>query len=402
MDFIVAKGVASEAWKSVTVLESYIVIEYQLVKTPKPGKPGYTTSSIKKVPVEVTKFREKTELVSEEIEIYQEIAYLDNYIDIDIELGKPGVASNDLQLKIKRSDSIYYGLNYGVYIFAPDEEFGGVLEKLEVDTDTNELVWTGRTWRGMLEADIIDPGDNDYKIVSGEANQVIADILSDGCGSFFSVSEDDTGISFTDYQFDRYTSKLKGLTKMLATEGLRLDIRAESGRPNGEFKVWVAAVPIQDMSTEIRYSQDNDVRLRLNENQGGINHLICLGDGELADRLRVDLYVTDKDGEKYEGELERTAVYEYSSVEGETTNEKLANLTAYGKERLKELSSSQSLEMTIIETPGDIGDIITGLDRSTGLTLSKPITKKILRKNQDSETIEHLVEDSEEGTEGIA
>jgi len=402
MDFIIAKGVASEAWKSVTVLESYIVIEYQLVKTPKPGKPGYTTSSIKEVPVEVTKFCEKTEMVSEEIESYQEIAYLDNYIDIDIELGKPGVASNDLQLKIKRSDSIYYGLNYGVYIFAPDEEFGGVLEKLEVDTDTNELVWIGRTWRGMLEADIIDPGDNDYKIVSGEANQVIADVLSDGCGSFFSVSEDDTGVSFTDYQFDRYTSKLKGLTKMLATEGLRLDIWAESGRPNGEFKVWVAAVPIQDLSEEIRYSQDNDIGLKLNENQGGINHLICLGDGELADRLRLDLYVTDPEGNKYEGEQERVAVYEYSSVEGDTTEEKLANLEAYGKERLKELSNSQSMEMTIAETPGDIGDIITGLDRATGLKLSKPITKKILRKQQDSETIEHLVEDSEEGTEEIA
>lgn len=130
--------------------------------------------------------------------------------------------------------------------------------------------------------------------------------------------------------------------------------------------------------------------------------MICLGDGELADRLRLDLYVTDPEGNKYEGEQERVAVYEYSSVEGDTTEEKLANLEAYGKERLKELSNSQSMEMTIAETPGDIGDIITGLDRATGLKLSKPITKKILRKQQDSETIEHLVEDSEEGTEEIA
>jgi hypothetical protein len=398
MDFVIARGVKNTSWEQITQLEAYTDIEYQMVETTS-GSGRYKIASVKMVPVPVTKFRPVSKLIDKETVENQGIGSLARFNSLDVEIGISGIASNDFELKIARNDSIFYGLNFGAFIFSSDTEFGGMLEQIDVDTSTDELIWTGITWRGMLDKDIIDPGTDDYKIVSGEANEIIADILSDGCGSFFTVSDTNTGVTFTDYQFDRYTSKLKGLTKMLATEGYKLKIWAEDGCPNGVMKVYAEAVPINDYSEEIRYGTDNDVDLTLTDYRGGINHLICLGDGELSARRRIDIYVTDEDGNRYSGAQERSAIYDCSSVEGDTDSEKAANLLSAGKEQLKTLANSQSMGMTIDDTPADIGDIINGLDRTTGLSLSKPLTKMILRKTYNTETIEHGLEEAETSTE---
>ena len=47
------------------------------------------------------------------------------------------------------------------------------------------------------------------------------------------------------------------------------------------FLLYSSAVPIRNLSSEIEYSQDSKIAINLKESRRGINHLICLGKGEL-------------------------------------------------------------------------------------------------------------------------
>lgn len=177
------------------------------------------------------------------------------------------------------------------------------------------------------------------------------------------------------------------------------------------FSVFAEAVPIQNLSAEVEFSQDdNKLNIEMIEDYSVINHLICLGDGELASRTVVDLYI-DKNGTistkrpalGFLGVHERTAVYDYSNVEGETTAQKKSNLTEAGKLKLIELNVTHSMNLTVDEFAVDIGDIIAGKDRTTGFAMARAITSKIVRVEADGvASIELSVEGIEEKEEGEA
>ena len=91
----------------------------------------------------------------------------------------------------------------------------------------------------------------------------------------------------------------------------------------------------------LEYSQDNKVSFLTKDVGNGINHLICLGKGELKDREVLHLYA-DTSGNISEsqslfGEEERAATYDYGSVE--STEE----LRKGGEERLRELMRLQGV-----------------------------------------------------------
>jgi hypothetical protein len=263
-------------------------------------------------------------------------------------------------------------------------------------------VWNGLTWRGLLDKDIIEPPSGQaYRIVSGECNALIGQILAlnGGTGTLFTAATANTGKTVINFQFDRYTTKLKGLAKMLLSVGMRLEIAAKMGGPNAPFSIIVSAVPITDYSDSIEWSQNSRVAVQITDNKGGINHLICLGSGELAARQRIDLYVHSDGtigtgGKYYTGIRERKAVYDYGSVESAD------DLMSYGIDRLTELMDKKELVIKVTDDfdEVDIGDIIGGRDYDAGVSLSKPVTGKILRLQDGKTTIEINVE-GEQGDE---
>jgi hypothetical protein len=320
----------------------------------------------------------------------QELSALSMYDKLDIDIGK----KNDFVLNISRTVAGDLGIEKGGYFFSPGTEFGGIFDSSEVNTGDDDAVWSGILFRGMLEEDVIRPFPNqDYRVISGEANTVIRTILNENnaLGTFFVVPDTDTGIAFQTYQFERYTTKLKGLSKMLATKGLRLSIHAETKDPGEPFAVYVEAVPVVDYSNELEYSQDSHFVIRIKDFCGGINHLICLGQGDLADRQRVDLYV-QANGQigvtkYYTGIHERTEVYDYSSAES------LDDLISYGIEQLREIMNKRTLDMDIEEDfEAGIGDIVGGRDYESGIYLALPVTGKILRSDGSGSSIQVSVE----------
>ena len=147
--------------------------------------------------------------------------------------------------------------------------------------------------------------------------------------------------------------------------------------------------PIEDLSEKYEYSDDYGMKIIIEKKTGGVNHLICLGAGELAARTVVDLYV-DKTGEitekqAYFGEYEIAETYDYGNSESAT------ELKEKGIEHLKELKSSDSVSASFSKLDVDIGDIVGGRNRATGIVLKEPVTQEIVKIKNGIETITYKV-----------
>lgn len=239
-------------------------------------------------------------------------------MDIDFEVGEDESDSiNDFQLEMKRwnwDDSI----KYGIRVYADGTEFGGIVREISTDSSANVIRAKGYTWRGMLTKKIIEPlSGEDYATATGELNAVIREMVEKAFPGLFCGVDIDTGVKVTNYQFERYCSLHSGLKKMLESVGYRLDIKYKEEGKTGH--VYVGAVPIQDMSSEYEFTNDNNMSFTTDDNRRGVNHLICLGKGELKDRTVVHLYV-DNNGkvsqtQYYTGADEITETYDNNGVE---------------------------------------------------------------------------------------
>ena len=301
----------------------------------------------------------------------------------------------DFAISLSAEDAFYKGMQFGAYIFSPGTEYGGKLGNLKSITQEGSAAWQGFTWRGLLEMKIIQPGEGqDYYTVSGEANSIVSELLGD-MAPLFAVPETDSGITVAGYSFDRYTTVRKGLEKMLRNYGGRLYIHAEQGKENEPFSVVVECVKAQNYSDEIEYSQDSNFNFTLENKRNGLNHVICLGSGELKDRQVIHLYA-DADGhisktQSYSGADEVAGVYDYPNAES------LEALEEYGVEYFRGKMNRKSFEVEITDgTEYEIGDTISGHDLVTGMTVSAPVTGKIFRlSDTGEESVEYILEVSE-------
>lgn len=327
-----------------------------------------------------------------------EIAPLMERDYIDIDCGK----DNTFEIQITNEYYKKLGISDGWRLGVQGKEYGGVIKRIITNTETDLVTLMGPTWRGMLEKKIIEPPHGqDYRVVSGDANAIINNIVCSEFDGIF-ICDGESGVSLNNFQFDRYVTQLAGIEKMLLSKNARLDIAYDSGEPNEASFVKLAAAPIKDYSDEIEYSQDGTLgflSFTFEDFRGGINHLICLGKGELKDRLVLHLYA-DENGnigteQHFFGVEEREATYDYSSAGTEE------DLRKNGTEKFKELLSYKSMDMDLfnetlaglrgINDDISIGDIVGGRDFDTGIYLSKQITRKIVQVKNGRESIEYGV-----------
>jgi hypothetical protein len=103
------------------------------------------------------------------------------------------------------------------------------------------------------------------------------------------------------------------------------------------------------------------------------------------------------DAKHYTGIAERIAVYSNTSAED------MVDLREGGTDKLQEFMDETSLSMKVGSFDAEIGDIVGGRDRGTGIVLKQPVTGKILRMQNNQESIEISIDggaedDSEEET----
>lgn len=319
----------------------------------------------------------------------EEQGELTDSADVDLDIGD----TNDFEINIPVSEYDAERMGYDCKIFIPETEYGGIIEDLESNTSTEEVTLRGRTWRGMLGYKIVEPpaGQN-HLILSGELNSIIRTLIGDRFGGLFCIPDVDTGITVKNWQVDRYVTLYDALEKLVSNFNCRLWIQYMQPEGLEYGYVTVQAVPIKDYSEQLEYSQEEDVHVSVRDCRNGVNHLVCVGQGENQDRIVLHLYV-QKDGsigktQYYTGLDEISAVYDYSSAEAEKLEED-------GIKRLKELQNYKKCEMTIDDADLEIGDIIAGYDAVTGTQVIKPVIKKILKMQDGKITIDYNVKGDE-------
>lgn len=315
----------------------------------------------------------------------KEIGKLPDSASFDFDVGD----TNDVEITCEKGL-----LDFGMYLICPGTEYGAIIEERDSWTNEAEEKWTGNAFRRFLQEFIIEPpAGQDYRVVKGDAHDVMRQVLNGAFNNLFTILETSSGIDVGTYQFDRYTDALSGFAKMLKRKGARINIEVKQGGSNEPFSVVLSAVPTQNLSEEIEYSQDSKIAINLKESRRGINHLICLGKGELKDRQVVHLYA-QLDGSisqtrYYTGLKERTATYELSYAED------INELIKSGTDHLKEIMGTKTMSMSVQDTELQIGDIIAGRDYETGLYLQKPVVQKIVRMESGTATVEYKVEGEE-------
>ena len=212
----------------------------------------------------------------------------------------------------------------------------------------------GLTWRGMLQKKIISPPPGqDYATDSGELNAILGARVSAAFPGLFVGSSESTGVTVS-FQYQRYVTMYDGLKALLKSVGYKMQIEYDQAR-------------IIDRT--------------------GINHLVCLGSGELRNRIVVHLYV-DGNGvisqtQTFFNENEIAEVYDYAGASRD-------DLIQSGVDQLKgELNLNEFAIELESEREVQIGDIVGSRDYITGYTVTAPITTKIVKFEDGFVNIEY-------------
>ena len=306
------------------------------------------------------------------------------YKEYDFEIGDD---ENSFEIVCNREEWESMPPNARLYI--PGTELGGLYKLTKVSKKNGTITAGGYTWRGMLQRKIIiPPSGQDYAIDSGELNAVIGTRVAAAFPGLFVGSSESTGVTTT-YQYERYTTLYNGLRDMLKAKGYKMQLSYDQL----QRKVVVSAVQINDFSARIEYSDDMNSNYNMTLDNRSVNHLICLGGGELRDRTVIHLYadsagVISQTQSQFD-ENEIVAVYDY-------TNASDAELLKSGIEQLKRLIEYNENKFSIdLESEQEvaIGDIVGSRDYITGLTMTAPITKKIIRWQKGFSEIEYKLSD---------
>lgn len=298
---------------------------------------------------------------------------------IDLDIGK----DNDFQIGMNLKN---HCMSHGSIWYVENTEYGGIVDDVKIDTKKNTVYYSGRAFRGILEKKIIEPeSGQDYYIVSGDANRILEQLIEKvGLSDLFIVPTDDAGIKISNNQFERYTDMYAGVQKMLSSVNAKLVCIATE-----ETKVQIRANQIEDLSEKYEYSDDYGMQVIFEQNRGGVNHLICLGGGELAERTVVHLYVDNYgnvgDTQYYKGVSEITEIYEYGNIESDE------ELRKQGIQKLNELKNRDSLTAQFDKLDVDIGDIVGGKNRQTGVTMKEVISSEIVKIKNDRCTVTYKV-----------
>lgn len=205
--------------------------------------------------------------------------------DLDMAFGKD---ENNFECTVDSSD---HCCEPGSKIYAVGEEYGGVVDSIAVDTESEQITYKGRTWHGVLEGKVICPEEGqDYLVLSGEANQVLAQLIPMiDSEDIFQASTADSGIEIHAYQMPRYVYAYTGIRGMLKAAGGKLHIEW-----NGSH-VELSVLPAMDYSQDEEFDA-SQTTFSLEQQYNPVNHLICLGQGDLADRAVIHVFCDENGG----------------------------------------------------------------------------------------------------------
>lgn len=214
--------------------------------------------------------------------------------------GSFGEKENDFELRVPMGA---HKLSEDQLVYVNGTEYGGVIDAIEVDTENQMMVYSGRTWQGILENKIIYPlpGYN-YFYVNGDANEVLRELLErmniipgdlnelyvKPENAFMSVAAHNAGYDVNARVASESGNYARGYT-FIRDLLYQFDLKPKI--VNGVIE----AVPNVDYSSDDDFLEGTD-QFKAKRNYNSINRLHCMGSGNLADRYVIDLYLDENGG----------------------------------------------------------------------------------------------------------
>lgn len=254
---------------------------------------------------------------------------------LDLAFGKD---ENDFEIEVAMENACLEPNNF---IYYEDTQYGGIIDSINPDTNSGTVKYTGRTWHGIMDSKVVSPDKGqDHLILNGEANAVVYQLLLRvGLTSLFTIStEEDSNIVINNYKFPRYANLYRGLRKMLYEFGGKLNLVFSDG------KVVLSVSPYVDYSKDEEWDT-SEFAMAINKHFNPVNHLYCLGSGDLKDRHVIELftdenggiqdystvdepymdsqYILDSRNQVFTGLLDRSQVYDYNGAQTAENYEQL-------------------------------------------------------------------------------
>ena len=188
-------------------------------------------------------------------------------------------------------------------IYISGTEYGGIIDAIEVDTANLKMIYTGRTWHGILENKILYPPKGyDYLYLQGDANDVLRYLLErmniiPGEANelyvapehaFMSVADTDSYIDIdmrVSSQSGNYAHGYTFIRDMLYANDAKLKI----------VDGVLSAVPLIDYSNDDEFLEGTD-QFKAKRSYNSLNRLHCMGSGNLSKRHIIDLYLDENGG----------------------------------------------------------------------------------------------------------
>lgn len=299
--------------------------------------------------------------------MHVEQGYLDN-VDIDIEIGKYEVSNNDFELTLSL---MTYDAKFceGALFYVENTEWGGIVDSKKVDTANNAITLKGKTFRGLLEKEYIQPPTNQaYFTFTGEANALLRQLINGRFGDFVVVEDVSTGINVN--ASIRDMNLLDAIERNLKNYNLKLEVVFYDNQ------VHIQAKPINDISELIQYDNSYGLTMVAETAPLPYNHILALGQGELTARERINFYYangwTSSPSASNSGINRKTYKYDNPNVQpGELASESLA--------KIEEVNGTSKLTINLSGDEVEIFDIVSAKEEITGLNLKEQITGKVLK-----------------------
>lgn len=270
----------------------------------------------------------------------------------------------------------------GQLVYIDATEYGGVIDQVKRVSGrgaTGAVECKGRTWHGILAGRRLSPDSGSgYLTVNGKVGDVLTSLIARmGLESLFKAASDDSTVSYT---FSRFCDGYSGLMSCAKANGRKLAMRRMDGY------IELSMPPIVDYANKV----DSDLLdFTITSVHRCVNHLLCAGTGQLANRAIVHFYADENGNVSHKQTLfgidEICALYDYS-------NASISELETEGKKKLLEYQTSGTVEVDAHEDMDvDVGDIISARDNSTGTTVTATVSKKVVKVERGIATYSYEV-----------
>lgn len=270
----------------------------------------------------------------------------------------------------------------GQLVYIDATEYGGVIDQVKRGSGrgaTGTVECKGRTWHGILAGRRLSPDSGSgYLTVNGKVGGVLTSLIARmGLDSLFKAASDNSTVSYT---FERFCDGYSGLMAFAKANGRKLAMRRMDGY------IELSMPPVVDYANKV----DSDLLdFTITSVHRCVNHLLCAGTGQLADRAVVHFYADENGNVSHKQTLfgidEICALYDYS-------NASISELETEGKKKLLEYQTSGTVEVDAHEDMDvDVGDIISARDNSTGTTVTATVSKKVVKVERGVATYSYEV-----------